>query len=269
MTAYLVDHPPRLRQFKARTARPTGLTVLHTAESILDSIGPDTGAEAVARFMTTRTTYGSYHDLVDSDSALQLVPYDCQAYQDGTGSNPHAMSIGFALRTSDWSRLSREKRAAFLRSGAEAFVRQQAWLRAHGLPTTPLRRITRSQSESGAAGFITHAERDPARRSDPGPDFPWGEWFAACADATAPPTPPEEDDMYTPDDRSIAAGRHTQLANELGLQRSRLVGLHARMGALEAAIASQGSQGAARVAEAKEGAAQALAEWDAAHPEDV
>ena len=74
-----------------RRARPSGVTVLHTAENVIDLVGPDTGAEAVAAFIRTRTTPGSYHDLVDRDSALQLVPYGAEAYQDGTGSNPYAL----------------------------------------------------------------------------------------------------------------------------------------------------------------------------------
>ncbi|MGL5911823.1 MAG: N-acetylmuramoyl-L-alanine amidase, partial [Phycicoccus sp.] len=142
--------------------------MVHTAESVLDTLGPDTGAENVAAFIQRRTTPGSYHDLVDSDSALQLVPYEMGAYQDGTGSNSYAMSISFALRTTDWRTLTPERRRAFLRQAAAAFARQQAWLRARGYPATPLRWLTRAESEAGQAGFITHARRDPARRTDPG-----------------------------------------------------------------------------------------------------
>lgn len=188
---YLVAHRPKRTQFNhPRRAKPTGLTVIHTAESILDTVGPDTGAESVAAFMVRRADPGSYHDIVDADSALQLVRYGDAAFQDGTGSNQVALSISFALRASDWSRLTPHKRAAFLAQGAKAFARQQAWLRANGRPLTPLRRITRRQSEAGVAGFIAHADRDPGRRSDPGSGFPWTEFFVACASAIAPPRPP-------------------------------------------------------------------------------
>lgn len=190
MGVYLIDNPPARSQFAPRGVRPTGLTVVHTAESVLDTVGPDTGAEAVAAFIARRTTPGSYHDLVDSDTALSLVRYEDQAYQDGTGSNPYALSISFALRTTDWRTLSAERRRAFLRQAAVAFQRQQAWLRAKGYPTTPIRRITRDESSRGVAGFISHAERDPARRTDPGADFPWPEFFEAL----------QEDDMPTVDE---------------------------------------------------------------------
>jgi hypothetical protein len=195
MPAYLAAHDTALAQYRSpRRARPTGLVCVHTAESILDTIGPDTGAEAVAEWMTRRTGYGSYHDLADSDSVIQLVDYGDEAFHDGTGSNPYSLSISFALRASDWPKLTAPKRAGFLRQGAIAFTRQQAWLKAHGHPTTPLHRVTRAQSDAGLPGFISHAERDPSRRTDPGPFFPWDKFFTAIRAALAGPPASEEDD---------------------------------------------------------------------------
>jgi hypothetical protein len=197
VTPFLLQHPPVRSQFRRpRRARPTGLLVVHTAENVMDTVGPDTGAENVAGFIRRRTDAGSYHDLVDSDSAIQLVPYDAEAYQDGTGSNPYALSLSFALKAADWPRLKPGKRDAFLTQGARALARQQAWLLAHRHPLTPLRRISRAQSAAGLPGFISHAERDPRRRKDPGAQFPWDRFFAITADLAAPtPTTSEEDTM--------------------------------------------------------------------------
>lgn len=188
---YLEDHPPRTRQFRTpRRAKPSGLIVVHTAESVMDVVGPDTGAENVAAFIAGRSDYGSYHLLVDADSIVQLVPFDAEAYGDGTGSNPFAIHLSFACSTTDWQRMDPKKRAAFLRNGGRAAARAAVWLRdVHGVEVPPAR-VSRSASDRRVPGFISHAERDPARRSDPGPAFPWaqflGEYVAAVPQRVGP-----------------------------------------------------------------------------------
>src|SRR5690606_6636543 len=55
----------------------------------------------------------------------------------------------------------------------------------------PAKRISKADSDRGLPGFIAHGTRDPGRRSDPGADFPWGEFLAAFVDEIQPakPTP--------------------------------------------------------------------------------
>ncbi|MGL5908731.1 MAG: hypothetical protein ACRCZP_01940, partial [Phycicoccus sp.] len=107
----------------------------------------------------------------------------------------------------------------------------QAWLRARGYPATPLRWLTRAESEAGQAGFITHARRDPARRTDPGADFPADEFLAACAAAIRPTTPPvpppvpaeEEDVMHMSDAYSLRPGQGRQYVFDVnGAKKVRL-----------------------------------------------
>lgn len=173
MTAYLVENDPRIRQFRERGTDPSGVVVVHTAESYPDEVGPDDGAENVARFIRDRTTYGSYHDLADSDSIVLLVPYWMQAYGDGTGSNPHAYHVSAATQAHRWPTLPREWTEATVRNMARAAARYARWIkREHGVEI-PARRITREESDRRVPGFLSHAERDPARRSDPGAGFPW------------------------------------------------------------------------------------------------
>jgi hypothetical protein len=174
MPTYLETHPPKVRQFRTpRRAKPSGLIVVHTAESVLDQIGEDTGAEDVAAFIARRTDFGSYHTLVDSDSRVRLVPFDAEAYGDGTGSNPFAIHISFACKASGWSGMSDAKRKAMIRNGAAAAYEAAAWLKeTHGIEVPPAR-VTRAESEAREPGFISHGERDPGRRTDPGADFPW------------------------------------------------------------------------------------------------
>ncbi|WP_181312455.1 peptidoglycan recognition protein family protein [Nocardioides campestrisoli] len=174
MSTYLEQHPPRQTQFRRpRRGVPSGVIVVHTAESVMDTVGPDTGAENVAAFIANRSDYGSYHTLVDSDSIVRLVPYDAEAYGDGTGSNTHAIHISFACSAADWPRMSKARRDAFIRNGAAAAAHAARWLEDDRDIRVPARRITRGQSESRVPGFISHGERDPGRRSDPGAAFPW------------------------------------------------------------------------------------------------
>lgn len=188
MSAYLIENPGVLTQYSSRSSwspsRPTGLTVLHTSENVMDSVGPDTGTEVLAAYIRSRSTPGSYHSIADSDSNLDLVPFDKGAWQDGTGSNGMALSISFVCRTVDWDRMTPGKRRGFLRQGAQCFVRQQAWLKANGYPTTPLRLVSKAESDRGVAGLIYHGHRDPGRRSDPGVfppnDFPLAEFIEEC-----------------------------------------------------------------------------------------
>lgn len=184
MAAYLTVNPPVRDQWYSRRNRPlTGCTVLHTSEGVLDTIGPDTGAEGLASFIRNRTTPGSYHDIADSDSWIHLVEYAHGAYHDGTGSNNWALSLSFACRTTDWARMPAGQRAGFLRQGARAFLAQQAYRKSIGAPLTELRLITKAQSDAGVSGFTYHGYRDPGRRTDPGvaaPNlFPIAEFITA------------------------------------------------------------------------------------------
>jgi pyruvate/2-oxoglutarate dehydrogenase complex dihydrolipoamide acyltransferase (E2) component len=184
--AYLDDHPPARRQFRQRYAQPSGLIVVHTAESALDEIGEDTGAEGVAAFIARRSDPGSYHRIVDSDSIVPLVRFDQAAYGDGTGSNEFAIHLSFACHAADWPHMDPARRDAFLANGARAAREADTWLADHHGITVPARRVTRAQSDQRAAGFISHAERDPARRTDPGPAFPWDRFLTLYT---------QEDDM--------------------------------------------------------------------------
>lgn len=199
MSAYLVDHPPARSQYRRpRRADPSGVAVVHTAENTPDYVALDGGAEAVANFIRNRSDPGSYHDLADSDSCINLVPYDAEAYHDGTGSNPHSYGVSVATRADVWPLAPPVWRAGAVRNAAHGAARYARWLRARSGIVIPARRISRAQSEARIPGFLSHAERDPARRTDPGKAFPWSAFLAEFARLTnLTPTPPtsEDDDM--------------------------------------------------------------------------
>jgi hypothetical protein len=167
--AYLRIHPPRRSQYRSpRRSKPSGVIVVHTAESVPDTVATDGGAEGVANFIKNRETPGSYHDLCDSDSSILMVRYEDEAFQDGTGSNPHALSVSAATRADFWPFAPASWRARTLQNMAKAAQRQAAWVKAETGIVVPARIITRTQSESRIPGFISHGARDPGRRSDPG-----------------------------------------------------------------------------------------------------
>ena len=174
---YLIKYPPARSQFRSRRGPVSGVFVVHTAENAPDEVGPDDGAENVARFIRNRSTPGSYHGLGDTDSFLRLVPLSLAAFQDGTGSNDHAIAGSLAtqahrwLSTSEWRRQRMIQNLAFFFAEAANFVEAETGI------SVPARRISRAESERRVPGFISHAERDPGRRSDPGEHFPWGQLF--------------------------------------------------------------------------------------------
>jgi hypothetical protein len=177
--------------------------VVHTAESTPDFVAFDGGAEAVANFIRTRDTPGSYHDLCDSDSCINLVAYSNEAYQDGTGSNRHAWGGSIATRADVWPLAPVGWRKGAIDQLASAAARYAKWLRKNHGVIVPARRINRAQSEARMPGFISHGERDPGRRTDPGLLFPWAEFLAAYARKMGATPTPEDDDM-TPADLNKA-----------------------------------------------------------------
>lgn len=209
MSAYLIDHPPVQRQFKERGAKPTGLIVVHTAESTPDWVDHDTGAEGVARFIQGRSDFGSYHLIVDSDSIVLLVPLHLQAYGDGTGSNPIAVHVSAATQAAKWAAAPDEWRRETVRNMAEASARAARWLKdEHGI-TVPAKRVTKARSDDGQPGFIPHGDRDPGRRSDPGTGFPWAVFLDDFTSAMhpAPKTPSITAALESTGDERVAALR--------------------------------------------------------------
>lgn len=201
MTAYLVANPPRRSQYrKPRRARPTGTICLHSAENAPDLNPPDDGAENIARFIRDRTDAGSYHVICDQDTRIQLVPFEWEAFGDGTGSNPWAIHISAALRAADWGRLTNQQKLWYVASMATAARDASDWLTAtHGIEV-PVRRLTKASAKE--PGFCSHQDREtwfgtPGRRTDPwrNDEGMWHLFLSLYADTTAKPIP-EEHDMW-------------------------------------------------------------------------
>jgi hypothetical protein len=137
--------------------------------------------EAVSRFIRGRDNAGSYHWLVDAEQRRLLVEMSDEAFHDGTGSNPWSLGISAAVYAADWPTMSAGTRAAVVDQLARAAVECAVYVRRETGVLVPARRITVGESDQGVPGFIAHAQRDPARRSDPGIGFPWEQFLARFA----------------------------------------------------------------------------------------
>lgn len=162
---YLLDHPPVSPQFRRpRRGKFTGAIGIHTAESIIDNIGPDTGAENVASYITRRTDPGSYHHLFDSDSHVPMLPDNSEAFSIAAdGLNRTTVNMAFACRTTDLNPADPWTDAAFTRMAAEIVA---CWQRNHIDPWTAARWLTREQVLAGWSGVFHHGTVQPHDRSD-------------------------------------------------------------------------------------------------------
>jgi hypothetical protein len=172
MSYYLLDRPPVRDQFRStRRATPTGCIVLHTTENSV-RVG---AARDVARFIERRSDPGSYHLIGDQDEIVEMMPFGFEAYGDATGSNRFAIHIAVTAYAADRPLLMTQGIGAALVDNMAVMARMAAdWLESEYGIAVPAQRITRAASDAGDPGFISHSDRDPARRHDPGKQFPWG-----------------------------------------------------------------------------------------------
>ena len=208
MTYKLEDQPnscgtPQMR--KPRRRAMSGCVSVHTAESIKDDVGPDTGAENVAEFICRRCDYGSYHELVDGDSFVAMAPDDAETWNvaaslpNGYGHNSHIWGISAACSATDWDpdddwtkrtidRMGERIAAFWIRNGFEDLARNPRWL-------------TKAEADAEQPGLILHGSVQPWDRSDAWKNHPQrGVLDEMLLDAIrrhggGTPQPPEEEIM--------------------------------------------------------------------------
>ncbi|QPX62576.1 endolysin [Arthrobacter phage Wollypog] len=229
---YLLDNPqPHTQQwgYPRRGAKLTGTCIIHTAECAIDYEGADTAAEGTAVFIRNRSDYGSYHDLVDSDSIIEMVPFEYEAWQDSE-TNPWAVGISAAVTANDWLTIPVARRNKIYRNMAWCAADFVKYMKEAYNITVPLRRITGAQARAGVPGFCAHGDSGISRY-DPGPDFDWALFFrytqealngtvAAQASATAKKeldvAPKWKRMISKPADRRLAKGLEWYLKDASG-----------------------------------------------------
>ena len=176
--AYLLEHPNpnapgrsdgRYWGHPSRRGHTVAVGVIHTAENLPDFTPPDTGAESIARYFTTSTRPASYHDVVDSDSWIELLPGDHVAFgskhtreSDGASWNNIGHHVSMATRAGSWGQVPDWWKPAIMDNAARSIAAASI---EHNLPIVL---CNRAQAHSGMEGWTTHAYLDPDRRSDPG-----------------------------------------------------------------------------------------------------
>lgn len=183
MSYYLLDYNPGTQQWgypRRGGNQLSGTIIVHTAECLADNIGEDTSAEGCANMIANRADYGSYHCLCDSDSIIEMLPWEYEAWQDSETNN-WAVGISAALRTVDWLTMPADRRDKVYRNMALCAAKFVAYMATKDI-TVPLRRITGAEARARVPGFCAHGDSGIAR-TDPGVDFDWGLFFAYTAEA--------------------------------------------------------------------------------------
>jgi hypothetical protein len=175
---YLLGYNPGTPQFtfpRRGGNKLSGTCIVHTAECATDTVGEDSSAEDTARFIANRADYGSYHTLVDSDSIIEMVPYEYEAWQDSETNN-WAVGISAACRTTDWGTMPADREERYYRNLAWAAADFVKYMReVYGIEV-PRVRITGDQARNRVAGFCAHGDSGISR-TDPGVKFDWARFF--------------------------------------------------------------------------------------------
>lgn len=176
---YLLNYNPGTPQYtfpRRGGNKLSGTAIVHTAECAADNIGEDTSAEGCANMIANRADYGSYHRLVDSDSIINMLPWEYEAWQDSETNN-WAVGISAALRTSDWLTMPQDRADSVYRNMARCAADFVSHMKVNYDIEVPLRRISGAEARARVPGFCAHGDSGIAR-SDPGRDFDWGKFFS-------------------------------------------------------------------------------------------
>lgn len=195
MGYYLIDNPPRTRQFyTSRANTPTWAVGVHTSEG---GTGPGS-ARNLARFISQRTDPGSYHAIVDCDETVVLMPPGYSAFQIAvSGYNSRTWGICLAGRSTELSPDDPNTQAMIKRAGEAirilwGLLGIDARANAEWVGTDALNR----------AGLFCHGDVQPVDRSDAWSRHPDRArldqmLIDAIVETPAPPVPPTptDDDM--------------------------------------------------------------------------
>lgn len=169
MGYYLLDHRnPHGDHFHRSRLDDIQIIVLHItagSEDLNMRDMQDPSAENVAHYAATTDRQVSWHKGCDSNSVVELLPDSYTAFH-VINYNSESLGLEISKTETTWSDEPMNWVRATITQAAKAC---KPWVRNHNIP---LRRLSKSQVNAGAKGFVYHETLDPTRRSDPGDDFP-------------------------------------------------------------------------------------------------
>lgn len=172
MSFYLVDNEnPNAKvrgngkkgQYYSSRSRPIQGIVVHTAEGGRNALG-------IARYLSTTDRTASAHVVIDDKEIVELVPDDFTAFH-CRGSNSKSLGLEIAYFAAKWGEDPVYEEAVIALSASWCAQKAELY-------DIPMERVTLEEWEAGKKGFISHAECDPARRTDPGANFDWDKFFS-------------------------------------------------------------------------------------------
>jgi N-acetyl-anhydromuramyl-L-alanine amidase AmpD len=172
MSYYLVDNEnPNAKvrgngkrgQYYSSRSKPIQGIVVHTAEG-------GTKAINIAKYLSKTDRTASAHVVIDDQEIVDLVPDDYTAFH-CRGSNSKSLGLEIAYFAAKWGEDPIYEEACIALSAS--WCAEKA-----ALYDIPMERVTIEEWNAGKKGFISHAECDPGRRTDPGANFDWDKFFA-------------------------------------------------------------------------------------------
>ena len=203
MGYYLLDNPTARIKWTAGNFTKVAVVIHCTAGlDIADSVraaggrwaGVDRSAEQTAKWCAGSTTSSSWHSGSDWDSYLDLLPSGYIAWHVHKYNTP---TVGHEISKRDmtWGDEHEGWVGPTLHNAA---IKVAQHCKKHHIP---IRYIGKGQvdyakrtNDPADGGISEHRVLDPARRSDPGADFPWSR-FLGLVKIYAGGTPPKEEDM--------------------------------------------------------------------------
>ncbi len=132
--------------------------VVHTAEGGRNAIN-------IAKYLAKTPRPASAHVVINDVDIVDLLPDDHTAFH-CRGSNSKSLGLEIAYHAADWGKDPEYEKACMELSAKWCADKAK-------LHDIPIRKVTKTEWDAGVKGFISHAENDPDRRTDPGANFDW------------------------------------------------------------------------------------------------